>query len=438
MPTQVNCPQCQTRFVVQVRSIIDIGQEPDLKEEFLAGQVNYAECPKCGAGGQLGTPLVYHDPEKELLISYVPAEIGLPADEQEKLVGSLVNAVMNSVPQEQRKGYFLRPRSALTFEGLYDAILEADGYSPEMLEEQRQRLRLVTQLATNIDDAKTLDSLVEEHRARLDYEFFMLLSQVIERHREEGDTERADLLTRVREELLNRVNLSAPSAAPTMSASVEELIQALLAASDDATWRRTVVANRARLDYAFFQGLTGQIEAAKQGGHTERAEQLGKLRQRLLDELDAQQRMAREAQDVANLLIMQLSEAGDIEAAVRENLEQVNEVFLAVLMRLVEVANEHKQEKRAARLNQILEATLNVLEERLPPMQRLLNRLARSAYPDGTSKVLEQNRRILSQELVQEIDAYIADAQQAGDETLVEHLTEVRGQVVAKLTILRA
>jgi len=85
--------------------------------------------------------------------------------QQEHIVGGLVNAVMNRLPPEQRKGYFLQPRTAITLDGLFDAILEADGVSREVLERQRARLRLVNELLAAVDDDKTLDALVEQHHA---------------------------------------------------------------------------------------------------------------------------------------------------------------------------------------------------------------------------------------------------------------------------------
>ena len=152
IPVSVNCPKCGKSFIVQVKSVIDVGQEPELKEAFLRGRVNYAECPECGTGGMLSSALVYHDPAKELLITYVPTELGLSSDDREKYVGSLVSAVMNGLPPEERKGYFLQPKTALSLEGLFDTILEADGISKEELEQQRARLSLIGQLLAAVDD----------------------------------------------------------------------------------------------------------------------------------------------------------------------------------------------------------------------------------------------------------------------------------------------
>ena len=62
----VTCPACSQRFTVEVHRIIDVGQNPQHKGQFLGGQLNQAVCPQCGNGGMLALPLLYHDPGKEL------------------------------------------------------------------------------------------------------------------------------------------------------------------------------------------------------------------------------------------------------------------------------------------------------------------------------------------------------------------------------------
>lgn len=436
MPTPIRCPQCNTSFVVEVRTIVDVGEEPELKEQFLRGYVNYAQCPNCGAGGMLSSPLIYHDPEKELLISYIPNEMGYTADQQEHIVGGLVNAVMNRLPPDKRKGYFLQPRTALTLDGLFDTILEADGISREVLEGQRTRLRLVNELLAAVDDDKTLDTMVEQHRAELDYEFFLLLSNLIAADEAEEDAH-VTPLSQLREKLLQRISPAMPRAAP-QHASYDELIAMLSGEAAKKTWRTTIALNRQRLDYGFFQALTARIETARASGDTETADALTALRERILDELDAQNRLMRDAEDQASLLVMGLLEAQDLTAAIREHRDEINDVFLMVLARL-QAAAARKDEARAARLAAILDATLEVIEEDLPPAERLMNRLLRTDTAEEANAVLEEHRGLLNGEFLALFDQYLAELQRRGqDAALLEHLRQVHGQIQAKITILRA
>jgi len=445
LPTQIRCPRCDTSFVAQVRTVIDVGQEPELKEQFLRGQVNYVQCPQCGGGGLLSTVLVYHDPAKELLLTYVPAELNMPADQQEKLIGGLVNALMNELPAEKRKAYFLQPKAMLTVDSLYDTILEADGISKEALEAQRTKLKLINTLLAAVEDDKTLDKLVEEHRGELTYEFFLLLSDAIEAHQADGHEERAKAMQSLREKLLQRVTPVMPTTSPRSrsgaspkGSTYDELIELLRKAQGGSEWRSTIAVNRPRLDYGFFQALTAKIEAAQAANDSETAGKLTELRQKVLEELDSQDKRIREAQDGASLLIMELSEAQDLEAAMRQHSEEINEVLIGLLVRYQDAAKARNDTARAQKLGRILDTAINVIEEKLPPDVRLINKLLRAEHPEGTNAILEEYRGLLTDAFLETYDKYIADLEQARDKELAEHLKTVRGQIVAKMSILRA
>ena len=432
IPSQVKCPNCEHPFVVMMRSVLDVGEEPDLKEQFLRGEINRAECPNCGSGGILSSPLLYHDPEKELLISYMPQELGLPADQQEQLVGNLVNAVMNSMPAEKRKGYFFQPRTALTMESLYDAILEAEGVSKEALQAQRARMSLINRLLALVDDESDFDKLVEENRQSFSYEFFLMLSSLIDTEAEEGEEEGVSALRALREKLLDKVNPTLPSAAPP-DASYDDIIEILQSTEKGEAWRRMIAMNRPRLDYSFFQNLTAKIEAAQRAGDNETVEELTSLRQRILDEIDAQSRMVREAEDEASLLIMELSDADDLEAAIREHSEEINDIFIAVLSRYRDTALARGNEARAEKMSAMLQIAREVMEEALPPDLRLISRLLSAEYPEGTQALLEEHGDLLSDALLKTYDRYASALERGGDEEATQHLKNVREQIAARM-----
>ena len=129
--TQISCPRCRQQIPAQVEQLFDVTADPASKQRLLGHVSNYAHCPICGFEGPLSTPIVYHDNEKELLLTYFPSELGLPVNDQERLVGPLITRVMNNLPAEKRKGYLLRPASFLTFQSMIEKILEKDGVSKE-------------------------------------------------------------------------------------------------------------------------------------------------------------------------------------------------------------------------------------------------------------------------------------------------------------------
>lgn len=436
IPSRVICPRCRQPFIAQLHTIIDVGQEPELKERFLAGEVNRAQCPHCGSNGLLSTPLLYHDPAKELLISFVPPEMNLPAEEQERLIGSLVNTVMNSIPPERRKAYFLHPKTVLTLEGLYDAILEADGISKEALEAQRALIRLIDDLVAALEDETAFDKLVSENRQRLDYAFFLTLSEFIEMETQRGSRENAEKLQTLRERLLERVS---PTATPArQGATFEELLEILQKAQGGPTWSQTIALNLPRLDYTFFQTLTARIEEAERRGDAEKAKALSALRESILAEMDAQRNRLREAEDEASLLIMELLEADDLPAAVRAHREEIDEIFFLVLNRLYERASARQDARRMEQFERLSRVAQEVLEEDLPPALRLIGRLLRAKYPEETGQILEEHRGLLNEEFLKLFDAYANQFARGADAALTQKFQDLRGQIVAKMTIQRA
>src|ERR1700710_2439209 len=115
--TTIQCPRCGTQFAATAETLIDASQDPEAKMRLLSGQTNAAKCPQCGTVSAVATPMVYHDANKELLITYVPMELGLSKDRQERVIGDLMREVTSKLPQSAMKGYLFRPRSSLTMQG---------------------------------------------------------------------------------------------------------------------------------------------------------------------------------------------------------------------------------------------------------------------------------------------------------------------------------
>ena len=139
MQTQVTCPNCRTPYPAQVFQLLDVGQQPELIEYILSGQLNMAVCLNCGAGGQISTPLVYHDPDHELFMSFVPPEMNMDYMQREQIIGSMVRQIMDATPQEKRRAYMLQPQVILTFQTFMENILETQGITKEMIARQRKQ-----------------------------------------------------------------------------------------------------------------------------------------------------------------------------------------------------------------------------------------------------------------------------------------------------------
>ena len=77
MYTQITCPNCQTPYTAEIHQVIDSDETPDLKQRLLAGQLNVAVCPNCGAGGQMITPMLFHHAAHEMIVIFMPQEMNM-------------------------------------------------------------------------------------------------------------------------------------------------------------------------------------------------------------------------------------------------------------------------------------------------------------------------------------------------------------------------
>jgi gas vesicle protein len=433
----VTCPKCQSRFITPILSIVDVGQHPEAKNLFLSGQINIAVCPQCGNAGLLNVPLVYHDPEKELLFTYSPAELGLPEVEQQRILGDLTNRVMSSLPSEQRKGYLLRPRSFLRLEAMIEAVLEADGITPEMLEAQRAKADLLARLLhTPSEQARQV--IAQENDAQIDYEFFRLLTLNIELARSAEQKEAVRQLLELRAQLLRWTKAGREIATReqaikdlggeiTREGLLEKLVQAALA-GEWAKVETMVAVARPAVDYLFYQQLTGRIEAAEQAGKAQEAETLKTLRQTILDlvaELDAEMQQATE--ETAQFLD-EILKSADPEQAIHANLDQIDDLFLSVLAVELQTAERSGQSERTEKLRRVGDILTQLIEESQPPEIQLINQLLAAEYPAGTQVLLEENRQAIGSEFMELMRIVGQDLSQKGREELGQRLAQIREQ----------
>ena len=222
-------------FSAVIEQLIDVGRDPQGKARLLSGRLNVATCPNCGAQTALATPIAYHDSDKQLLIVYVPMELGLPQKEQERVIGSFTNAISNSLPPERRRAYLLTPKMALTQQGMIEVILEADGVTPEMLAAQREKMRLVeTFLQTN---PAQYPELVKQNDAAMDAEFFAIMMAAAESAIDNGRRDVAEQVLQLRDALirLSSVGQQALAAAADQQAKGEQVAAQLDALGEDVT-----------------------------------------------------------------------------------------------------------------------------------------------------------------------------------------------------------
>lgn len=431
----VTCPGCGAPISAEVWQIVDVGQSPDLKRQLLRGQINVITCPHCSRLTAVGTPLAYHDPKKELFLVLLPTELGLSGEDQEKTIGELTNALMNSLPAEQRKGYLFQPKTFFSMQSLSEEILRADGITDQMMQDQMEKSQLLQELLAHVDDDASLKTLVEEKKAQLDYEFFWLLTASIDQAGQEGEQTLAEHLAALRTKLLELVQPPGVSPLEDMPETVtrDELVEQLLSVKENDQLKTLVAVARPLLDYQFFQMLTGQIEAAEGQGEKEHARELTELRTKILDTVDELDQEAREALAGAAKLLRQMLEGDDIKAAAEESMEQIDAAFLTVLEANIRAADEAGQAEMADKLKKLKEHVVSLLEAQMPPEMRLINQLLSTEESEERHRLLHEHQDLVNEQFLELVKLVTEDQRLQNQEAAAERLRDIAQEIEAML-----
>jgi hypothetical protein len=414
---RVNCPSCRHQFQTPVEQVLDVRADPSGKVRVLNGLVNVAVCPQCGAGGALSLPFLYHDPDQELALVYMPMEAGRDNLERQQAIGQLTSAVMDSLPPEERKAYLLQPQVFLTLENLSNRILEADGVTPEMIEEQRAKGELLQRMLDATSD-EVLEAIIKENDAAVDADFFRLLALNLEVAQTAGQAADVPRLLAVRNKLLELSSegravksrgemLQALRAEPTREKLVELLVQAL----DDPTRELLIVFGRSLLDYLFFQALTSRIEAASDA--TER-ERLTALRTQVLEVRDRLDEQTRALYEERSALLRDLLLSDDPEALARRRFEELDQAFLNLLVANLEEAQAAGNGEAVRALEALRDLVFRLMEESLPPELQILNRLMVAEDDAEIDTLLQENRDLVTERLVRVIEQAEASMREEG------------------------
>lgn len=443
--TTIQCPTCGTPQPAVIEQVIDAVRDPSSKTRLLQGRLNFFHCPGCGFQGTLASPLVYHDPVKELLLTFVPPDLRLSPIEQEKILGGLTLQVVNSLPPEQRKGYLLRPLAILTAQGLMERILEADGITKEMLEEQRAKSKLVRDLINAEGDARL--ALIREQDGRIDSDVLALLGAIARSVSAKEDKPFADKVLRAREDVYQHSTAGKHSQAQkeeleTAARDLEVLgkefsLEALvrLVAAAPSLDRVTALAALAWqvMDYPFFQRFTENIERA---AGTER-ERLTAIRDRALEEVQRVQQSVQSEMNLTAGILQNIVQAPDLDAAIKESLPECNDLFFAVLEANLESARRNKQEKAIARLEEVKTKILAALEKSLPPELRFVRDLLGQENDEQAERMLTDRSAEITDNFVAALKATVHDLESTPQEPLIQRMKKILTQAEKQLALAK-
>lgn len=437
MLARVTCPNCNNQFQAPVEQVLDVRADPSAKSRVFNGLVNVASCSHCGTAGGLGLPFLYHDPDKELALVYMPMEAGRTDLERQQAIGKFASTAMDSLPPEERKAYLLQPQVFLTMENLINKILKADGVTPEMIAEQKSKAELLRRMIDATSD-DVLAAMIKENDAILDAEFFNLLAMNVEMAQASGQAAAIQQLLALRDKLLELSSkgqaikaqsetLDAFHSEPTR----EKLLEMLVQTADERTRELLISFGRSLLDYPFFQSLTAQIDSASDAGEKER---LTALRAEVLDVRDRLDEMTRTLYKERAALLRDLLLSDDPEALARRRFSDIDQAFFNILTSNLEEAQTENNQQAFAALQAIWSLILRLIEETLPPEIQLFNRLMSAEDEAVVEKLLQGNRDLVTERLMQFMEEAGTELKEKDDLESVERFTLIMEKVKGMMT----
>lgn len=420
--TQIACPNCRQMIAANVEQLFDVTQDPQAKQRLLGGVSNMARCPHCGFQGRLATPIVYHDNDKELLLTFFPPELNVPLNEQEKIIGPLIKKITDSLPAEKRKGYLLSPSPNLTYESMIKVILGKDGVTPEMLKAQQDRVGIVERLI-QASSADVRSEIIKQNSALFDEQFFALFSRLAQGAMQSGQDTIGKQLADVQRQLLDETEFGrglreSVGELETAQKSLQEAGQSLtreklldfvLESPNDARLRGYVTLARQGMDYQFFQLLTEKIDKAAGDEKT----RLEAIREKLLEytnEMDKQiEARYKQAQEFVESLLAQ----EDIVKAVRDNLDGFTQDSVDLVNQMLRQASEKNDYTRMGKLQKMVEV---LREVSTPPEVALVEQLLDAPDETAIEQMLEANKAMVNDQFMQALIGLVGQVDQAAEQ----------------------
>ncbi|MFZ3150065.1 MAG: CpXC domain-containing protein [Anaerolineaceae bacterium] len=437
--TTIPCPNCRTPIVAEITRLFDLNTDPEAKEKLLSGSANYITCPVCHYQGVYPTPIVYHDPDKELLLTFFPSEAHTPVPEQERILGPLIKKAVDDLPMEKRKAYLFQPQTMLTQQRLFETILQADGITPEMMKAQQEKLSLIQQLAIATPDA--LPTLIAQQDEKIDEQVFVLLSKLAQASSAGGDQQGAQILVNLQKALLQYSTFGkamSEQAAETQAAvqSLQELSKTgltreslldLIIQSSESDIRLTAIVTMARsgLDYQFFQLLSEKIEAAG----SEDTQNLIDLREKLLKLTQEVDNALKEQTAQAQILLDELLKSDNLEEAIQEALPRVNQAFADLVNHEAYAAQAANDQEKLKKLSTIIAVIQSASASSM--YIEVIEMLLQAQDEKARQEIMESADEVIDEDFMQMLSGLISQMEGNGNQPkMVAKLKDINREVL--------
>lgn len=404
---QTSCPNCNQPMVADIFQVVDIEETPQIKEILLSGGLNFAQCQACGFQGQLPVPMVYHDREKELLLTFTPPGANKTMEEKESALAPLLKHVIDNLDQKDRKGYLFQPKAMLTMNNLVKNVLIGDGITEEMIQDQQDKMKLLDELFAQ--EGQQLKQTAIDKNEQIDREFFVLFAEIAQRIIASRDEKSIEKIKTVQDVLMAETDIGKEilSESKEIQAATESLealgknltrfslLDLIVKAPNHERIRALAGLVRPAMDYEFFQKFTEMIEKSEEESRKELIERRNLLLKQT-QEIDQQleQRLI-DAREVIEKII----NSDPIEDGLMNNLASIDQFFVQALSAEINTAETNNDTDRQTKLNTVLQKIqemttppeISIIEELvgLVDEEEKLDTVLESLDPEMSAKVVE-------------------------------------------------
>lgn len=450
--SSLRCSACGQPFPAQVRTVVDAQTDPQGKSLLMSGRLNVFPCPHCGHTNQVLTPLLYHDPSKQLLIAFIPMEVSMKSGQpEEKIIGELMNDLTRSIGKENFRSYMFNPRRALTIQGLIEQVMEADGITPEMMNAQKKRVELIQKLLETQSEDQLI-TVIKENDTAIDAQFLQTMSLMAQRVLEDGRQEIAMALMSLQQVVVQHTTYGKElmEAQTQQQALQEEVVRAVAEdinalsegatrediielairyADEDSKLQALVGLVRGAFDYQLFLEFITRIEKAPEGDK----ERLKSVRDRVQAYAQAIDQQSQQQYEGAVQFLQMLIQSSEQEALIEANLEMIDNEFMTVLNANLQEAQRRNDENAMTLLRGVYDNVVKVLQSQMSPEMRFLNQLLGvSDEMAMRQRVAEEAGQFDKQVLLDTCDSVMQALTAQGQTGTVQRLSLVREAIAQR------
>jgi len=311
----------------------------------------------------------------------------------------------------------------LTYDTLIEKILEADGITKEMIQNEEKKVNLLRQLLTCSEES--IPEIIKQEEALIDQSFFTLFTNI-----QASAVQSADDVTRKRIKAIQDVLLTETAYGRELKKKAESTQKAikdlqdlgdklnrdtlleLVLKSPDETYLQTLAGlARDGMDYQFFTNLSGRIEKASSDEdkkkYTEIREKLLEMVQQIDTAIAGQKQLRKQVFD-------EIMKEEDLEKGIARFARAIDDSFLEIAQSELAAARKNGDFIRSGKIQKLID-TIEKMSE-MPPEVEFLEELLQKNDVAELTATLDANKEKVTDDFKKILDSLIAQLQQTPDQ----------------------